>query len=43
MKMERLVKSAQFVGQVVGLVMGSKFTIPAAKELEKHPHLSSGV
>jgi len=40
MKMEKLVKSAQIVGQVVGLVMGSKFTIPAAKELEKHPYLS---
>lgn len=41
--MDRLKKSAEVFGQVVGLVMGNKFTIPATKELEKYPFLTFGV
>jgi len=38
--MEKLVKSAQFAGQVMGLVFGSKLIIPATKTMEKHPYLA---
>jgi len=37
--MEKLIKSAQFAGQVMGLVIGNKFIVPATKMLEKHPLL----
>ena len=40
--MDRFKKSAEIVSQVVGLVMGSKFTIPVTKEMEKHPWLTFG-
>jgi hypothetical protein len=39
---DRFKKSAEIVGQVVGLFMGSKFIMPANKELEKHPYLTFG-
>lgn len=35
---DRLKKSAEAISQIVGLVMGSKFTIPITKEIEKHPY-----
>jgi len=38
--MEKLRKSAQFVGQVMGLVIGNKFIVPAAKTLEKNPYFT---
>lgn len=38
--MEKLIKSAQFVGQVMGLVIGNKFTVPATKTLERYPYFT---
>jgi hypothetical protein len=38
--MDGFKKSAEIISQVVGLVMGSKFTTPATKEMEKHPWIS---
>jgi hypothetical protein len=40
--MDGFKKSAEIISQVVGLVMGSKFTVPVTKEMEKHPYLPFG-
>lgn len=37
--MENLVKSAAIIGQVIGLVVGNKLTIPISETLEKYPSL----
>ena len=39
-KMKTLKKSVKTIGQVVGLVIGSKFVTPAEETLRKNPNLS---
>ena len=41
--MEKKMKPVEIVGRVLGLVMGSKFTTPALKTLEKNPLLPFGL
>jgi len=41
--MEKKMKPVEIVGRVLGLVMGSKFTTPALKTLEKYPLLPFGL
>jgi len=37
--MNRLMKTVTVVGRVIGLIMGSSFTVPADETLEHHSHL----
>ncbi len=37
--MKRLIKSAEVIGRVLGVVMGNNFTTPIAHTLEKYPYL----
>lgn len=37
--MNRLMKSVTVLGWVIGLVMGSSFTVPVDETLEHHSHL----
>lgn len=37
--MKSLMKSAQIIGQVFGLVFGDNFTTPATHTIEQYPYL----
>lgn len=37
--MKRLIKTAEVIGQVLGVVMGNNFTTPVSHALEEYPSL----